>query len=159
MWLGVIDFSEKHANIGTLFWATVYLWMRPWWENKTILYSHQWTGCRYLHKESDLATFWSESEDAATHSLFCDIMNSEVECWSFYYTYMWLDLLHFYYVSHAISHFVSHNVSHIYFIRSSLYQHIPHMVIVLESCCHHYSILLMTSSDTIIVSYCTMITP
>ena len=23
MWLGVIDFSEKHANIGTLFWATV----------------------------------------------------------------------------------------------------------------------------------------
>ena len=24
MRLGVIDFSEKHANIGTLFWATVY---------------------------------------------------------------------------------------------------------------------------------------
>ena len=23
MQLGVIDFSEKHANIGTLFWATV----------------------------------------------------------------------------------------------------------------------------------------
>ena len=23
MRLGVIDFSEKHANIGTLFWATV----------------------------------------------------------------------------------------------------------------------------------------
>ena len=25
MQLGVIDFSEKHANIGTLFWATVYV--------------------------------------------------------------------------------------------------------------------------------------
>ena len=23
MWLGVIDFSEKHTNIGTIFWATV----------------------------------------------------------------------------------------------------------------------------------------
>ena len=23
MQLGVIDFSERHANIGTLFWATV----------------------------------------------------------------------------------------------------------------------------------------
>ena len=27
MQLGVIDFSEKHANIGTLFWATVYTWV------------------------------------------------------------------------------------------------------------------------------------
>ena len=27
MRLGVIDFSEKHANIGTLFWATVELWV------------------------------------------------------------------------------------------------------------------------------------
>ena len=26
MWLGVINFSEKHANIGTLFWATVCKW-------------------------------------------------------------------------------------------------------------------------------------
>ena len=26
MRLGVIDFSEKHANIGTLFWATVYIY-------------------------------------------------------------------------------------------------------------------------------------
>ena len=65
--------------------------------------------------------------------------------------YVWPDLLHLYYISHA--------VSHIYFIRSLLYQHIPYMVIVLDSWCHYSSILLMTSSDTIIVSYCTMITP
>ena len=33
MRLGVIDFSEKHANIGTLFWATVFLHLSPtkWW--------------------------------------------------------------------------------------------------------------------------------
>ena len=25
MRLGVIDFSEKHANIGTVVWATIYV--------------------------------------------------------------------------------------------------------------------------------------
>ena len=50
------------------------------------MYFHQWACCRYLYQESDLATFWSQSEDVATYSLFHDTMNSEVKCWSFMLT-------------------------------------------------------------------------
>ena len=36
MRLGVIDFSEKHANIGTVVWATVHILDLAWEVDHTI---------------------------------------------------------------------------------------------------------------------------
>ena len=155
-----LETKSLHTNLGNpkmygLVESTGYVGCGLW---ESWLYLTSWPGT-YVYFAG---LFWccvhSCCPWAVSHRIWCHWQHWHGPMLKFL-LYMWLDLLHFYYVSHAVSHFVSHNVSHIYFIRSSLYQHIPHMVIVLESCCHHYSILLMTSSDTIIVSYCTMITP
>ena len=92
-------------------------------------------GPRWLHISCDEGSWCNPAVWTAVpwHSAELDRQscirhkNNSVKWWKLYnahillnFYYMWLDLLHF--------NYVSHDVSHIYSIRSSLYQHIPYMV-------------------------------
>ena len=74
---------------------------------------------------------------------------------------MWLDLLHFYYVSHAVSHSVSHNVSHFWLTCQS---HIFHSLFIISAYTLYgkcsrlmMSSLFYSSNDIIWHHYCVLL--